>query len=184
MNDSFQSNAGKSRVAKRTYPDLGWSGREKGFWVFDELLQSDAFRTLTKTESDILLFILSRRRYPKRKKGNSIDFWSPSNGHDMKIPYVAAKEFFSRMDQPPLVESTFYRAIESLMHRGFPDPVTLGGNGKGDQSVYRLAHDWRVWRKGNPPVYTKAGMSNAKGFCIPNSGAFCPRKLEKGSEFA
>jgi len=173
-------------VTKRTRPDLDWTGREKGFWVFDELLQSDAFRTLTKTESDILLFILSRRKYPSRRaKKTPIDFWSPLNGHDTKIPHIAVTEFFSRMKEPPPVSSTITRAINSLMRRGFLEPVTLGGRGKGSMSVYRLTHEWRVWRKGDPPAYTKAGMSNAKGFCIPGSGAFCPaRKSEKGCELA
>jgi hypothetical protein len=177
---------GRQPVTKRTRPDLDWTGREKGFWVFDELLQSDAYRTRTKTESDIILFILSRRKFPrKRAKKTPLDFWSPLNGQDMNIPHVTITEFFSKGSEPPPLPSTISRAINSLMHCGFLEPLTIGGRGKGDMSVYRLTHDWRVWRKGDPPVYTKTGMSNVKGFCIPGSGTFCPaRKLEKRCELA
>ena len=168
-----------NRVTKRTRPDLDWSLRIKGFWVYDELLQSDAYRALSKTESDLLLFILTLRKYPKRKKGTLIDFWSPLNGHDMKIPQVAIMEFFSKMVEAPPVPSTITRAIKNLMHRGFLEPLTIGGRGKGDMSIYRLTHEWRVWKKGDLNVYTKAGMSNAKGFCIPGSGAFCPARNSK-----
>lgn len=172
----------KHRVNKKTRPDLDWNENPRVFWIVQELVQSDAFRSLSKIETDIILWIFSRRQYPygKEKKRTPRDYWNPLNRHDMKIPYVAVLDFFSGKGMPPPNPSSIARAINSLMHRGFLEPLIIGGRGKGDMSVYRLAHEWRVWREGDPPVYTKAGMSNAKGFCVPGSGIFCPVKLEKG----
>ena len=101
------------------------------------------------------------------------------NGNGMEIPHVAIIDFFSKGKELPPVGSTITRAIEAFMALGFLEAVTIGGHGKGDMTVYRLAHDWRVWRKGDPPVYTKAGMHRAKGFCIPGAGEFCPAKNQK-----
>ena len=170
----------RRRVSKRTHPDLGWSGREKGFYVFDELIRSDAFRGLTGTEKEILLFVLSRRKYQKHTKKTPRNAWEPLNGNNLTIPHVAIVDFFGKGNEPPPAASTIAKAINALMAHGFIEAISIGGNGKGDMTVYRLAHDWRVWRKGDPPVYTKAGMARAKGFCIPGSGVFCPIKTEKG----
>jgi hypothetical protein len=171
----------RQRISKRTHPHLGWSGREKGTYIVQELIQSDAFRTLSGTEKDILFFVLQRRHYKKHTVKNPRNTWEPTNGNSMKIPHVAIVDFFSGGNEPPPAASTIAKAIKALMTRGFLEPVSIGGNGKGDMTVYRLAHDWRVWRKGDPPVYTKAGMARAKGFCIPGAKVFCPvQKTKKG----
>lgn len=171
----------RQRVSKRTHPDLGWSGHEKGTYIVEELIQSDAFRTLTGTEKDILLFVWQRRQYRKRRKNDPVNnTWEPVNGNSMKIPHAAIVDFFSRGNEPPPAASTIAKALNALMAHGFLEAVSIGGNGKGDMTVYRLAHDWRLWKKGNPPVYTKAGMARAKGFCIPGARVFCPVKIEKG----
>jgi hypothetical protein len=172
-------NERRQRVSRRTHPNLGWTGKEKGFWVFDELIQSDAFRSLTGTEKEILMFVLSRRKYPRPTKKTPRNAWDPLNGSNMTIPYVAIVEFFGKGNVPPPVPSTITRAINALMARGFLEAISVGGNGKGDMTVYRLANDWRTWRKDDPPVYTKAGMSRVKGFCMPGAGTFCPRKKQK-----
>ena len=177
--------ANRPRVSQRTRPDLGWTGREKGTYIVEELIQSDAFRTLTKTETDLLLFVLQRRKYQKHTKKTPRNTWEPLNGNNMTLPHVAIVDFFSQGNEPHPVGSTITRAINKLMARGFLEVISVGGNGKGDMTVYRLAYDWRVWRKGDPPVYTKAGMSRVKGFCVPGAEVFCPtRKIEKGCELA
>jgi len=103
----------------------------------------------------------------------------------MTVPYVAVEQFFSKMNIPAPVGSTITRTINSLMRVGFLKPLKIGGAGKGDLSKYELTHDWRIWRKGDPPVYSKAGLSNVKGFCFPGSGEFCKaQKLKKGRERA
>lgn len=175
----------RQRVSSRTHPELGWTGREKGTYIVDELIQSDAFRTLTGTEKEICLFVFTRRKYLKHTKKTPRNTWEPQNANNMTLPHVAIIDFFSKGNEPPPVGSTITRAINTLMARGFLEALSVGGNGKGNMTVYRLAHDWRVWHKGDPPVYTKAGMSRVKGFCVPGAEAFCPaRKTVKGRELA
>ena len=181
------ANPAKKRrvVSERTRPDLGWTGREKGTYIVDELFQSDAFRTLTGTEKEICLFVFTRRKYLKHTKKTPRNTWEPQNANNMTLPHVAIIDFFSKGNEPPPVGSTITRAINTLMARGFLEALSVGGKGKGNMTVYRLAHDWRVWHKGDPPVYTKAGMSRVKGFCVPGAEAFCPvRKTVKGRELA
>jgi hypothetical protein len=169
-------------VTKRTRSDLDWREKPRGFYVALELIQSDAFRSLSKLESDLLLFIYTRRKYPmgrNKKKGMSVDYWSPSNGFEMTVPYVAIMEFFhkpNRMKKSAPVDSTITRAIRKFMHVGFLSIVEIGGNGKGNVSVYRLEHNWRIWREGDSPCFDKKGMSRTKGFCAPGSGVFCPSR--------
>lgn len=149
----------------------------------DELIQSDAYRSLSKSESDLLLFIMTRRDYPKtkykNKKSQKMNYWEPLNGYGMTIPWDAIEEFFhrpGRMTRKAPNNSTIARAINKLMSVGFLSVVHLGGNGKGDMSVYRLEHNWRVWKEGDGQCFTKAGLSHNKGFCQPGSGTFCPVK--------
>ena len=114
-----------------------------------------------------------------KKKNLTVDYWSPLNGYNIKIPYVAIKEFFhrpNRMKKNAPVDSTVTKAIKKLLHVGFLSLVEMGGNGKGNVSTYRLEHSWRVWREGDGPCFTKKGMSREKGFCSPGSGVFCPAK--------
>ena len=169
----------RQRVSSRTHPELGWTGREKGTYIVDELFQSDAFRTLTSTEKDICLFVFTRRKYLKHTKKTPRNTWEPVNGNKITIPHAAIREFFSQGIEPPPVGSTITRAINALMTRGFLEAIRIGGNGKGDMTVYRLAHEWRLWRKGDPAVYSKSGMSSVKGFCMPGAGEYCPVKNQK-----
>ena len=154
-----------------------------------ELLQSDAWRSLTKTESDLLLFIYSRRQYPSRKRkmkksAGQMDYWSPLNGHDITVPYIAIKDFFENPEQMNMkapTDSTVTRAIRKLMHVGFLSLEKLGGSGKGDLSQYQLTYNWRTWRTGDPPCFEKSGKAR-KGFCIPGSNTFCPAKNKNGGQ--
>ena len=175
-------------VTEQTRPDLNWHKKPRGIYLPVELLGSDAFRSLTKTETDVLLFIYTKRIYPrqrrkaKKKVYDQIDQWNPLNGHDLRVPHIAIKKFFDRpgvMRKTAPNQSTITRAIEKLMHVGFISMEHLGGGGKGDFSVYRIAHNWRVWRAGDEACFTKGGMTRARGFCKSNSGVFNPTKNRK-----
>ena len=166
-------------VSERTRPDLGWTGREKGTYIVDELFQSDAFRTLTGTEKDICLFMFTRRKYLKHTKKTPRNTWEPSNRDNITLPYPAIKEFFTKGTVPPPNPSTVSRAINALMAKGFLDVVKLGGNGPGDMTIYRLTYEWREWRTGDPSVYSKAGLTSAKGFCHPGTKEWCPAAKQK-----
>lgn len=176
-------------VTKRTRSDLEWKEIPRGTYIPRELVQSDVFRSLSKKETDLLLFIYSLRNYPSKrnapsKKGQSrrgvgMDYWSPLNGYDLKIPYKAIKSFFNhpgQMKTSAPSESTITRSIRKLMHVGFISIVEMGGNGQGRMTHYRLEHNWRVWKKGGEACFKKGGLSRVKGFCQPGSDVFCPSR--------
>jgi hypothetical protein len=152
-------------VTQKDRPDLDWSLRPRMSWVGHELLCSPAYLSLTKIGTDVLMFALSMRRYPPGTKKKPRDYWKPTNSHEILIPYKRVREFFSTNGNRPPTERSVTRAINDLMAKGFIDAVRVGGSGKGDVSKYRLTHDWRVWAPGDPPIYTKEGMSHCRGFC-------------------
>lgn len=176
----------ENHVTHRSHPELDWSKKPQAIYVAVEVVKSDAFRSLSKIESEILLFIYSKRRYPSfgktKKKREEVDYWKPANEADIKIPYKAVIDFLSKGSVAPPVESTITRAIRKLMKVGFISLTYLGGNGKGDLSKYRIAHNWRLWKKGDPPCFEKAGMERGKGFCLPGSGEFYPDRKKKGGQ--
>lgn len=153
---------------------LSWSKTPRGTYIASELFQSDAWRSLTKTESDIWLFVLTRRRYPRSTKKR--DYWNPTNKCELQVPTVAIEDFFDGevrgMNGKPPNHDTVRKAFKKFMAVGLLSLIHQGGNGKGDQNVYKLEHDWRTWKIGDPPCYTKAGMARGKGFCKPGSGKF------------
>ena len=172
-------------VTEQTRPDLDWRPKPRAIYLPIELIQSDAFRELTKVETGVLLFIYTRRNFPsrqrkaKKKNYDKIDQWNPLNGQELRVPHVAIIEFFNKpgmMRKSAPTTSTITRAISKLMHVGFISLEHMGGHGKGDSSVYRITHNWRVWRVGDEACFTKAGMTREKGFCKPNSGVFNPSK--------
>ena len=160
------------RITPQNKPHLCWTDWPKGTWIICELIHSDAFRSLTKAETDILLFLKMRRQYPKKNKS----YWNPSNRDNLKCPGIAIEEFFNGevkgMISKSFTPETIRRAFKKFMRVGFLSIKKYGGNGPGDQHVYQLENNWRLWKKGDPPCYTKEGMSRAKGFCVPGSGRF------------
>ncbi len=160
------------RVDERSHPKLDWMDKRQGTWIIAEMVQSDAYRSLSKIESDILLFIMIKRQYPKKNRS----YWKPSNRDNLKISEVAIADFFDgsvreMYGKRPAYES-IRRAFKRYMEAGFLSLVHQGGNGKGDQNIYRLENNWRLWKKGDPPCFTKEGMTREKGFCKPGSGHF------------
>ena len=88
--------------------------------------------------------------------------------YSVKLPYKGLQDYYSRQQRSKrkaLSSRTFYRALNKLMEVGFRSLVRLGGNGVADMSVYRYEFNWRIWREGAAPCFTKEGYSNAKGFC-------------------
>ena len=151
---------------------LDWKPRPKAFFVADELIRSDAWRCLSAAQKDIWLFIMTCRRYPRKNR----DYWNPTNKDDLKAPVIAVQDFFNGEARGMACNSpnpdTIRKAFQKFMEVGLLSLVHQGGGGKGDQNIYKLEHAWRTWRKGDPPCFSKAGMSRAKGFCVPESGEF------------
>lgn len=172
-------------VTERTHPHLDWKKRPIYVALPVELIMSDAFSELTSAEKEILCCLYSKKRYPKKndrkRHKKEFDYWKPENGV-MSFPYAAVIDFFHKpkgMNRAAPSESTFQRALEKFQTVGFISISHMGGNGQGDASKYRLEHNWRVWRKGDPPCFHKAGLSRNKGFCMPGCGVFNPTKYGK-----
>lgn len=159
-------------VTERSRPDLKWERRPKGFWVVDELLRSDAFRSLTKMETDIFLFAMTERKYPsqKNKKSAKLNYWNPLNGRRFKLSYKSIQKFFSHKGYSPPSVPTIGRAFKKFMDVGLLALIEAGGNGPGRMNVYRIAHNWRTWKRGDAPCFVVDGMSRDRGFCHPGSG--------------
>ena len=161
------------RITPQNSPKLTWVDRPPGTWIIAKLIHSDAFRSLTKAETDILLFLKTKRDYPNAKKRN---YWNPRNRDNLKCPGVAIQDFFNGevrglISKPPSYE-TIRKAFQKFMRVGFISIKKYGGNGPGDQHIYQLENKWRLWKNGDPPCFTKAGLSREKGFCKPGSRKF------------
>ena len=165
-----------SRVTQKSHPHWDWKKTPKGTYIISELIQSDAYRELSKTQSDIWLFLLTGRSYPRRKKGQEFNHWNPNNRDHMKCPYVKINDFFDGTVRGMAGKSpsneTIRKAFIKFMHVGFLSVKKAGGNGPGDQNIYQLENNWRLWKKGDPPCFEKAGLSRERGFCKPGSGTF------------
>jgi hypothetical protein len=151
------------------------NGRAQGTWVTKELIRSDAFRSLSGSQKEIWLFILTRRVFGKDAKGNR-DYLQLQNRSNLKASTVAIQNFFNgpawEMSRPPCNADTIRKAFKKFMEVGFLSIVRQGGNGPGDQSVYQFEEKWKQWKIGDPPCFTKQGMIRGKGFCQPKSGVF------------
>jgi len=127
------------------------SSQPKGQVISIELMQSDAFRALSRASVDILMFVLSRRQYPAKDR----DYHHPLNESEIRIQYETIKTFFGTGKKNPPDKDTVNQAIKSLLGVGFIALVHQGGRGKGDCSIYCLIEDWRKWREGDGPVSSK-----------------------------
>lgn len=170
----------QERVDERTHTNLKWDDRPKGTWLNQEMIQSDAYRSLTKTESDIWMFIQLRKNYPKGKK--KLCYWKPSNRDNFRLPEVAILDFFDgpakEMSYSAPSRESIRRSFMKFMAVGFLSLRHQGGNGQGDVNIYQLENNWRLWKVGDPPCFTKAGMSREKGFIRPGSREFNTSPLE------
>jgi hypothetical protein len=155
-------------VTPKDNPELKWDHSPARFAMVHELLKSDAYRSLTKLQSDLWLFALTERRFPgkKGKKKREIDYWHPDNHRKFILTHKSIQKYFSKTRIKPPSQPTVTHAITAFMRVGFLSIVKMGGNGLGDISIYRLEHNWRNWRLGDPPCFVRAGKSNS-GFCSP-----------------
>lgn len=185
MSMSLPTNSIKERVDHKTNQKLDWGNNPRGTWLTYEMVHSDAFRSLTKIESDIWIFIQLRKQYPSNKKKKR-NYWAPINRDKLYVPIVAISDFFDGSTRgmkinPPSMDS-IRKSFLKFMTVGFLSLKHQGGSGKGDMNIYQLENHWRLWKKGDPPCFTKAGMSREKGFCVPDSGVFNNRPRQKRQE--
>lgn len=157
-------------ITPKSAPNLKWDKSPQRFAVTHELLRSSAYRSLSKLQSDIWLFALTERRYPGRKgkKRREIDYWHPLNNREFKLSHKSIQRFFSNSGIKPPSQQTITAAITKFMEVGLLSIVKMGGRGPGIMTVYRLEHNWRTWKQGDPPCFVKGGLSS-NGFCNPKS---------------
>lgn len=165
--------SGEMFVTIDSHGSISWRKQPKGTWIATELINSDAWRSLSKFASDLLLWIYTRRQYPPKSRtdrdGRSLfNYWEPTNAGRTLIPYKTIEKFFDqhpRMYRKPPSKKTIKAALDQLMARGFISLEKLGGDGAGDMNYYRLTNNWRVWRDGDPDVFTRSGkMRKGRGW--------------------
>jgi len=99
-----------------------------------EILESEAFCTLSGKECRVLLRFLQKRtwRSVKRKGGKDIIY----DNDGLSFTYNEAEEL-------GIKTSTFYRALKKLIEVGFIDVEHQGGPYGRDYSRYRISERWR-----------------------------------------
>ena len=111
-----------------------------------EILESEAFQTLSATGIRVLLRFLQKRTWVKsRRKGRKADF----NNGGLAFTYAEAEA----MD---ISTSQFHTVIKKLVEVGFIEVEHQGGIHKNDYSRYALSEQWRHYgNKDMPPIMKK-----------------------------
>jgi hypothetical protein len=109
-------------------------------WVEPEMMESDAFRTLPRNAMWVFLRFTQKRPWRDTRIA----------GRKMRVYENDGLTFsYSEANELGMSNSTFYRAIKELVHRGFIDVEHRGGTfGHGeikDYSRFRMSDRWRHW---------------------------------------
>lgn len=102
-------------------------------WADKDLLQSEAFRGLTKTAILVLMDF-----HAKKKVQGKRQTWRVLNNGELVYSY---REAYRRGISP----QAFMNAIDQLIERGFLYVAEQGGGIKGDASKYGLSGDWTAY---------------------------------------
>ena len=127
--------------------------KSNGVFYERELLESPAYRTLTKYEMQILNIFYLKRVFLSRKEADRLNLsrnYVKNNG-DIKFTYAEAKGYgFSK--------ATFVRALDKLVHVGLID-ITLQG-GTSQSSKYFISERWMNYGKSNMIVKERPKLTN------------------------
>lgn len=120
-----------------------------------DMLYSKAFLDINKPASVILLYTLQQLEWHNTAKKSQKKRWICTNADQLKLLY-------STFQNEPFKFhiSTISRAIDSLLAHGFIMVKEQGGNCKGHISTYKYVEDWRRWKNGDAPIYTKTPYRN------------------------
>ena len=108
-----------------------------------KLLQSIAFRSLRGKAYIVFCDFMMKRRFQKQSNNGKpykrSDTWIIINNGEIEYTYSeAVKKGISR--------SSFMRALDELIEKGFIDIAHSGAGGvKGDKSLYAISERWRYW---------------------------------------
>ena len=126
-------------------------------WTEKSLIESEAFRGLTKTA----ILVLHDFHAKKRVKGSG-KRWQVLNNGALVYSYAEA-------GSRGISRSAFMKAIDQLIERGFLYVAEQGGGLKGHASKYGLSTDWTSYgtpsfsaktRKKRRPQYPGAGFQS------------------------
>jgi hypothetical protein len=115
----------------------------KGTYIEADLLESQAYLSLSGISPQILSLFLLKRQFEKvgeRKNGRQNKVCV--NRNSLSLTYIEAKEKYG-ITQPRLT-----RAIDDLLAKGFLTCTHQGGTYQQDKSSYGLSDNWRLWRPG------------------------------------
>jgi len=99
-----------------------------------ELLKSEAYRSLSGTQKNVLHDFLMKR---KLKKYNGR--WEITNNGEIEYCY-------SEAEKKGIPRSTFMKCLDALIAKGFIDVYHSGNGGKkGDKSLYWISDRWKHW---------------------------------------
>ena len=106
------------------------------------LLKSEAFRSLSGTAKTVYFDFCLKCRVKSiaRKHGRKRERVILNNG-EIEYTYSEAEK-----KTPKIIRSSFMRALDSLVERGFIDIEHSGSGGKkGDKNKYAISERWRKW---------------------------------------
>jgi len=130
------------------------------------LLKSGAFRSLSGTAKTVYFdfrmkcVVKSYAPKPGRKRVREI-----LNNGEIEYTYSEAEK-----KKPRIHRSSFMRALDSLIERGFIDVEHSGSGGKkGDKSKYAISERWRNWGTANfKEVSRPKDIRSGRGFQTGN----------------
>jgi hypothetical protein len=122
-------------------------------WIEKQLVISKAFLSLTGKSQSVLLLFLYRRQWDKSGRNGK---WRQINNGEILFPYVEAKKKFG------ISKSSFARAIDQLIERGFIDIAQLGGGLVGDCTKYSISNRWKKF--GTDDFIFKSRPKDTRGF--------------------
>ena len=132
---------------------MGYSQNEPKIYLPRDMVQSPAFRNLTRTEMLCLLDFYSKRKMGKTgrcaadDRGISGKKWIIENNGEIQFPYSEAEALgYSR--------TQFRNAIDGMQLKGFLDITHQGqggrkpAKGQGDATKYLIDDRWREFKNG------------------------------------
>ena len=128
--------------------------------ISPDMIMSEAFRSLKKISTDVLIRLLQKRHYSKSGKGKNAKVTYDND--DLVFTYSEAACF-------KISRASFLRAIKELVAKGFLEIQYQGGSfGNGqDWSRYRLIDDWKLY--GTPQFKPRTKASGVSfNDCLEN----------------
>ena len=131
--------------------------------VEQDLLKSEAFRSLSGTAKTVLFDFLMKRRIKTRKTHAGRKEIAILNNGEIRYSYAEAKA-------RGLPSSSFMRALDQVINQGFIDVAWSGSGGKkGDVSLYGISERWRAYGTERfQPATRPKDKRQGRGFQVGN----------------